>query len=96
MMRGAYSWAGQRRDYRTAPPRRALDEPFALAPPAPAAMPLADVADLVPDSVEVPRARRPVSIAPSEDGPTMTTAEVRARAVDFTAWRTRHRSLHRH
>ena len=76
----AYSWHGERRDFRK--------EPRPAAPPKPAAPP--------PESVEgEPEVRAaPMRLVLAEE-PAMTSAEVKSRAVDFARWRARHRRLHR-
>lgn len=96
----AILWGHRREDW-TAARRSSTDPPHVLAAPAPAVLPLDDVADLVPEMATDneptrPRRRPPhMRIEPADES-AMTAAEVKSRAVDFAAWRARHRNLHRH
>lgn len=94
-MRIAYSWHGGRRDFTKTARRRPLDEPYALAPPAPAPLPISDLSDLVASPRETSPARRAVRMELADE-PAMSAAEVKARATDFAVWRARHRRQHRH
>ncbi len=58
------------------------------APPAEAPVARPTALALAPDD------RTPLRIEQAEE-PSMTGAEVRERAADFTRWRARHRQLHR-
>lgn len=76
---------------------RPAEEPYGLAAPAPAVLPLPDVADLVPAEHVPARLRRRaphIRIELAEEG-SMRLAQVRSRAADFARWRKRHRQLHR-
>lgn len=89
---------GVRRENRMAPKEHPADAPYALAPPAPEPLGLADVADPVPEPAPAarPRRRSPRLRIKRAEEPPMTEAEVAACAADFVRWRARHLQLHRH